>query len=103
MKIGINSPALLCREYTIPICTATALGFLGLLTYGAMLNNQGIPFYVSVAIAGVLLLTALLRTNIDSPSDCKDFFLLTPLLGQIILAGFVMDAVLHRFVEGVVF
>ncbi|KAJ6544317.1 UbiA prenyltransferase [Mycena capillaripes] len=103
MKIGINSLALLCREYTIPICTATALGFLGLLTYGGVLNNQGIPFFVSVAIAGVMLLTTLSRTDIDVPSDCKDLFLGTPLLGQIILGGFVADAVLYRFVEGVAF
>jgi hypothetical protein len=38
------------------------LGFLGLLTYGGTLNEQGIPFYVSVAVAGVMLLTTLLRT-----------------------------------------
>ncbi|KAJ7487794.1 UbiA prenyltransferase [Mycena latifolia] len=75
MKIGINSAALLCREYTIPICTATALGFLGLLAYGGMLNNQGIPFYVSVAVAGVMLLKALLRTDVDNPLDCKELFL----------------------------
>ncbi|KAJ7695859.1 UbiA prenyltransferase [Mycena olivaceomarginata] len=103
VKIGINSPALLCREYTIGICTATALGFLGLLTSGGALNNQGIPFYLGVAIAGIMLLTALLRTNIDTPSECRDFFLLTPLLGQIILVGFVADAVLHRWAEGVAF
>ncbi|KAF7354625.1 4-hydroxybenzoate polyprenyltransferase, mitochondrial [Mycena sanguinolenta] len=103
MRIGINSPALLCREYTISICTATALGFLGLLLYGGSLNGQGIPFYASVAIAGILLVTALLRTDIDKPDDCKDFFLLTPLFGQIILGGFVADAILHRLVEGIPF
>ncbi|KAF8173880.1 UbiA prenyltransferase [Mycena galopus ATCC 62051] len=103
MKIGINSPALLCREYTISICSVTALGFLCLLTYGGWLNEQGIPFYISVAIAGIILLTALWRTEIDNPSDCKDFFLLTPLLGQIILGGLVVDAVLHRLVRGVAF
>ncbi|KAJ7499861.1 UbiA prenyltransferase [Mycena latifolia] len=103
MKIGINSPALLCREYTIPICTTTALGFLGLLAYGGVLNNQGIPFYISVAVAGVMLLIALSRTDIDRPNDCKALFLGTPLLGQIILGGFVADAVLHRFAEGVAF
>ncbi|KAJ7210642.1 UbiA prenyltransferase [Mycena haematopus] len=103
MRIGINSPALLCREYTITICSATALGFLGLLIYGGSLNGQGVPFYVSVAIAGVMLLTALLGTDIDNPKECKDFFLLTPLLGQIILGGFVADAILHRIVEGIPF
>ncbi|KAJ7933636.1 UbiA prenyltransferase [Mycena leptocephala] len=103
LKIGINSPALLCRGYTIPICIGTALGFIGLLTYGGMLNNQGIPFYVSVAVAGVMLLTALLRTDVDCPGDCKRLFLGTPLLGKIILSGLVIDAVLHRWKEGVAF
>jgi 4-hydroxybenzoate polyprenyltransferase len=100
-KIGIHSPALLCREHTLGICTATALGFLALLAYGGMLNNQGAPFYVGVASAGVMLLRALLRTDVDVPGECKEFFLLTPLLGQIILVGFVADAVLHRVVEGI--
>ncbi|KAJ7810730.1 UbiA prenyltransferase [Mycena leptocephala] len=103
LKIGIKSPALLCGGYTIPICVATTLGFLGLLTYGGTLNEQGIPFYVSVAVAGVMLLTTLLRTDVDCPSDCKRLFLGTPLLGQIILSGLVMDAVVHRWNEGVSF
>ncbi|KAJ6555731.1 UbiA prenyltransferase [Mycena sp. CBHHK59/15] len=103
LKIGIHSPALLCGEYTIPICLTTALGFLGLLTYGGMLNNQGIPFYVSVVVVGLMLLTALLHTDVDCPGDCKRLFLGTPLLGQVILAGLVMDAVLHRLKEGVAF
>ncbi|KAJ6473160.1 UbiA prenyltransferase family-domain-containing protein [Mycena sanguinolenta] len=103
MRIGINSPALLCREFTISICSATALGFLGLLLYGGSLNDQGIPFYVSVGIAGILLMIALWRIDIDKPDDCKDFFLLTPLLGQIILCGFVADAALHRLMEGIPF
>ncbi|KAJ7815981.1 UbiA prenyltransferase family-domain-containing protein [Mycena olivaceomarginata] len=87
--IGIHSPALLCREHTLGVCTAAALGFLALLAYGGMLNNQGAP--------------ALLRTDIDVPGECKEFFLLTPRLGQIILGGFVADAVLHRVGEGVAF
>ncbi|KAJ7740582.1 UbiA prenyltransferase [Mycena metata] len=101
MNIGINSPALLCREYTIPITTVTALGFFGLLTYGGILNNQGLPFFASVTVAGVRLLKALLRTDIDCPGDCQDLFLGTPRIGQIILGGFVADAVLHRLTEGV--
>ncbi|KAJ6591118.1 UbiA prenyltransferase [Mycena vulgaris] len=98
IKIGINSPALLCRRYTIPICTATALGFLCLLAYGGMLNGQGAPFYASVVVAGGLLLRSLLHTDIDSPSECKAMFLGTPLIGQIILVGFVADVVAHRYV-----
>ncbi|KAK7053742.1 mitochondrial 4-hydroxybenzoate polyprenyltransferase [Favolaschia claudopus] len=100
-RIGIHSPALFCGDYTVAICTATALGFLGLLIYGGMLNSQGTPFYVGVAAAGVLLLSTLLHTDIDSPSGCKEFFLLTPLVGEIILGGFVIDAIYHRVVGGI--
>ncbi|KAJ7859557.1 UbiA prenyltransferase [Mycena leptocephala] len=88
VKIGINSPALLCRQHTIPICTATAIGFMCLLVYGGVLNGQGILFYASVG---------LLRTDVDCPADCKALFLATPLIGQIILGGFVADAVIHRY------
>lgn len=99
IRIGINSPALLCGHFTIPICTATALGFLALLTYGGTLNKQGPLFYASVVVAGVLLLRGLMRTDIDCPDECKSMFLTTPLIGQILLVGFVADAVVHRYTE----
>ncbi|KAJ7130128.1 UbiA prenyltransferase [Mycena epipterygia] len=99
IKIGINSPALLCGHYTIPICTATALGFLALLIYGGTLNEQGPLFFVGVVVAGVLLLRGLMRTDIDCPAECRSMFLTTPLIGQILLVGFVADAVVHRYTE----
>jgi 4-hydroxybenzoate polyprenyltransferase len=101
IRIGLYSPALFFREYTILICTTTALGFLGLLTYGAVLNGQGLVCYFSVAVAGTMLLRNLLRTDIDSPTQCKAMFLATPLIGQTILVGFVVDAVVHRIADGV--
>ncbi|KAJ7506499.1 hypothetical protein B0H11DRAFT_1903865 [Mycena galericulata] len=100
-KIRINSPAIFCGEFTIPICISTASGFLGLLTFGGMLNDQGIPFYIGVRVAGVMLLTALLRTDVDCPGDCKQIFQGMPGLGQIILSGLVIDAVVHRLKEGI--
>jgi 4-hydroxybenzoate polyprenyltransferase len=66
-----------------------------------MLNSQGILFYASIAIAGGLLLATLMRTDIDCPEECKAMFLSTPLVGQIILVGFVADAVAHRINEGI--
>ncbi|KAJ7507286.1 UbiA prenyltransferase [Mycena galericulata] len=99
MKIGIYSPALLCRRYTLPVCTITALGFLGLLTYGGLLNGQGILFYSSVGTAGFILLWTLLHTDINCPAECKAMFLTTPLIGQVILVGFIVDAVIHRYTD----
>ncbi|KAJ6615459.1 UbiA prenyltransferase [Mycena sp. CBHHK59/15] len=101
IRIGLHSPAILCGEYTIKICTATALSFLGLLTYGGMLNGQGLPFYASIVVAGSMLLRELSATDIDEPEQCKVMFLGTPLVGQIILGGFVADAVVYRLVEGI--
>ncbi|KAJ7481631.1 UbiA prenyltransferase [Mycena latifolia] len=76
MKIGINSPAICC-----------------------MLNGQGILFYASVVVAGMILVGTLQRTDIDSPTQCKTMFLTTPLIGQIVLLGLVADAVVHRYAE----
>ncbi|KAJ7628579.1 UbiA prenyltransferase [Roridomyces roridus] len=95
---GMHSPALLLRGYTIPVCSVTAVGFLGLLALGGWLNGQGVAFYVSVGVAGCILLPTLLRTDIESPAECRAFFLTTPLVGQIILLGFVVDAIVHRIV-----
>ncbi|KAJ7916280.1 UbiA prenyltransferase, partial [Mycena leptocephala] len=100
IKIGINSPARLCGQYTIPICTTTAMGFLCCLTYGGMLNGHGLTFYVGVALAGVVLFRSLVATDVNCPEKCKAMFLSTPFVGQIILGGFVVDAIVHRVVEG---
>ncbi|KAJ7701743.1 hypothetical protein B0H17DRAFT_1127988 [Mycena rosella] len=96
IKIGINSPALLYRRYTIPICTMTALGFLCLLAYGGMLHGQGISFYVGVVLGGIILVKTVVTADIDCPAQCKAMFLTTPLVGQIVLVGFVVDTVVHR-------
>lgn len=101
VKIGLHSPALLLKNYTIPICTVTAFGFLGLLTYGGWLNGQGIMFYVSVAAAAAMLLPPLWNTDLDNPEHCKNFFLRTPNIGQVILAGLIIDGVSHRIANGV--
>jgi 4-hydroxybenzoate polyprenyltransferase len=74
----------------------SAVGFLSLLIYSGTMNGHGFPFYVGVAVAGVLLLHALFTTDINRPEDCKRLFLGTPRVGQVILLGFVVDAVFQR-------
>ncbi|KAL0945374.1 hypothetical protein HGRIS_000873 [Hohenbuehelia grisea] len=101
VKIGVNSPALLCGDYTIPITTATSIGFLGLLVYGGIANGQGWPYFVGVSIAGAMLLVKLAQTNIDNPHDCRDLFLGTVSVGQVILAGLVIDVVAQRLMDGI--
>lgn len=65
-----------------------------------MLNNQGVAYYIGLAVAGFLLLFKLLQTDIDCPEQCKDLFLGTPLVGQIILGGLVVDVLARRIQEG---
>ncbi|KAF5336730.1 hypothetical protein D9757_013925 [Collybiopsis confluens] len=100
-QIGIKSAALLCGRYTIPICSATAIAFFGLLSYGGYLNGQGTTFFVGILVAATLLLSKLLNTDIDQPADCRDFFLQTPLIGQVVLGGLVADAVIARLSNGI--
>ncbi|KAJ7839275.1 UbiA prenyltransferase [Mycena leptocephala] len=100
VKIGLKSLAILCGRYTIPVCTITGSAFVVLMVYGGLLNGQGIPFFVSVAVVGFLLSRSLWHTNIDEPENCMALFLGTPFLGQIILGGLILDAVLHRWIEG---
>ncbi|KAJ7931816.1 UbiA prenyltransferase [Mycena leptocephala] len=101
VKIGLKSLAILCGRHTIPICTITGSTFVALLVYGGMLNGQGIPFFLSVTVVVFRLLSSLWRTDIDEPESCKALFLGTPLLGQIILGGLCLDAVVHRLKEGI--
>jgi 4-hydroxybenzoate polyprenyltransferase len=100
VKIGMHSPALFLGQNTIPVCTATALLFLGLVSYGGFLNGHGLPFFLGVAVAGTLLLRGLMETDIDSPEDCRRMFLGTPRVGQSILIGLIADAVYKRLSAG---
>lgn len=98
--IGIRSPALFLGHYTIPVTTVSAFSFFSLLAYGGYLNNHGVPFYVSLFCAALLLLPSLWQTDIDSPRQCHAFFSKTPFIGQIIFAGFLLDAVSYRVTHG---
>lgn len=71
------------------------------MSYGGALNNQGPAYFVGLAVAGYLLISKLLQTDIDVPQQCKDLFLGTPLVGQIILGGLVVDVLAHRIQEGI--
>ncbi|KIK53856.1 hypothetical protein GYMLUDRAFT_49149 [Collybiopsis luxurians FD-317 M1] len=101
IQIDIKSSALLCGQYTISVCSTTAALFFGLLSYGGYLNGHGIAFFAGVLIAAGLLMSKLLTTDVDRPEDCRDFFLQTPLIGQVVLGGFVADAVLARLTSGI--
>ncbi|KAK0440541.1 UbiA prenyltransferase family-domain-containing protein [Armillaria borealis] len=100
VKIGMKSLATLCGQHTIPICSATTVGFAALMSWAGYLNEQGIAYYVSVALSAFILLKELFVTDIDKPRQCMQFFLHTPTIGNLILVGLVVDAIVHRVVEG---
>ncbi|KAK0187326.1 hypothetical protein F5146DRAFT_1142301 [Armillaria mellea] len=101
VKIGMKSLAILCGKHTIPICSATSIGFAALMSLAGYLNKQGIVYYVSVMLSAFVLLKELFVTDIDKPRQCMKFFLHTPTIGNLILAGLVVDAVVQRLVEGI--
>ncbi|KAH7874998.1 UbiA prenyltransferase family-domain-containing protein [Lentinula edodes] len=95
-RIGIHSPALLLGSLTLPVCLCASTLFIGLLCYGGYGNNQGPVFFCGIFIAGMVLLPKIAQTDIDNPEECKGMFLQTPIVGQIILAAFILDAVGRR-------
>ncbi|KDR74734.1 hypothetical protein GALMADRAFT_227148 [Galerina marginata CBS 339.88] len=101
IKIGLYSPALLLGDYTTSVCTITAAGFFGLLSHGGLLNRQGGFYFGGLTIAGMLLFARLWRTNVYRPEECRQFFLQTVWIGQIILGGVVLDVVFHRLRNGI--
>ncbi|KAJ7177493.1 UbiA prenyltransferase [Mycena crocata] len=100
IKIGLHSPALLFAEYTIPFCTGCSFAFITMVSYGGILNGHGPPFFIGMAVAGAMLFFRLWKTDIDRPGDCRRFFLETPRIGQLILAGLVVDALRSRNISG---
>ncbi|KAK0234485.1 hypothetical protein EDD85DRAFT_955299 [Armillaria nabsnona] len=75
VKIGMKSLAILCGRHTIPICSPTIVGFTALMSWAGYLNEQGIAYYVSVALLTFVLLTELIVTDIEKPKQCMKFFL----------------------------
>ncbi|KAK0200253.1 UbiA prenyltransferase family-domain-containing protein [Desarmillaria ectypa] len=100
-KIGMKSLAIFCGEYTIPTCATTTIGFASLMSYSGHLNGQSLPYYLAVAISGGIMFKELLSTDIDDPRQCMKFFLRTPMIGNIVLGGLVLDAILQRAVDGI--
>ncbi len=72
VKIGMKSLA---------ICTATTIGFAALMSWAGYLNEQGIAYYISVALSAFILLKELLVTDIDKPRQCMKFPCTHPPLG----------------------
>ncbi|KAK0187363.1 UbiA prenyltransferase family-domain-containing protein [Armillaria mellea] len=101
VKIGMKSLAILCGKYTIPICSGTTVGFAALKALAGYLNEQGIAYHVSVVVSAFIPLKELLVTDINKPRQCMQFFLQTPTIGNLILAGLVVDAVFQRLVKGI--
>lgn len=63
------------------------------------MNGQGITFYLGLLCGAVMLFSKLAKTNVDVPKDCKDFFLKTVPIGQVVLAGLITDAGIKVWIE----
>lgn len=96
VQIGMRSLAIFLGEKTYAVCAATALAFGACMAYGGYANEQGAAFYAGVVYATYILLANLKKTDIDSPKACMQYFLLTPKVGNAILGGLVVDAVVKR-------
>ncbi|EKM77542.1 hypothetical protein AGABI1DRAFT_115122 [Agaricus bisporus var. burnettii JB137-S8] len=98
ISIGLNSPALLLGYSTRPICAVTGAGFFSLFAYAGWMNGQGVCFYLGLACGAIMLFSKLAKTNVDVPKDCKDYFLKTVPIGQVILAGLITDAGIKNWI-----
>ncbi|KIY65650.1 UbiA-domain-containing protein [Cylindrobasidium torrendii FP15055 ss-10] len=101
IEIGMKSLAIFLGKSTLPVCAATATGFGACMALGGYLNGQGLAFFTSIAYATYILLANLRNVDIDSPKSCMQYFLLTPKVGNAVLMGLVVDAVVQRVVSGV--
>ncbi|KAF9564157.1 UbiA prenyltransferase [Agrocybe pediades] len=101
VKIGLHSPALLLGHATVPICTVTATAFFALLTYGGIMNTHGLFYFLGVGVAAIRLMSQLISVDVDKPESCRNFFLDTVRVGQIILGGIVVDTIYYRISHGI--
>jgi len=100
VKIGLRSLAIYLGENTTYACLVTSIMFTGLVAYGGFLNGQHASFFIGIVVAGMKLVIKVVRTNIDSPTECKSMFMETPFIGLIVLAGLVSDGIYYRLSSG---
>ncbi|TFY66483.1 hypothetical protein EVG20_g4600 [Dentipellis fragilis] len=100
-KAGIYSMARLCGDWTISVCMATGMGYFAILGFLGIKNGHGAQFFFAVALAGWLVLRRLLRTDINRPESCREFFLGMPFISQLGLVGLASDVISHRLFHGI--
>ncbi len=54
-----------------------------------------------MVLSAFVLLKELIMMDIDKLKQCMKFFLHIPTIGNLILAGLVVDAIVQRVIEGI--
>jgi 4-hydroxybenzoate polyprenyltransferase len=70
VSVGIRSTALLFGERSRAVLVWLSSGFLSLVSFAGMLNEQGAVFYAGVGFAGIQLIRVLRQTTFNSRSSC---------------------------------
>ena len=70
VSVGIRSTALLFGERSRVVLVWLSSGFLSLVSFAGMLNEQGAAFYAGVGLAGIQLIRVLRQTTFSSRLSC---------------------------------
>jgi 4-hydroxybenzoate polyprenyltransferase len=91
IKIGVKSTALYLGDKTRPWLRAFASSATFFFILAGYMNGQGVPYYISVAMASAYMLRQAHMVQLDDRSDCFEQFNSSRRVGQLITAGLLCD------------
>lgn len=101
LRIGLHSPAVLLRDYGIPVCTLIVVLFFGFMAYSGTLHGLGIFLNTGLILAAGFWIPQLLMTRLNEPLSCRDFFMNSVVVAQLILGGMLFDVIFYRLSNGI--
>ncbi|KAI0347347.1 4-hydroxybenzoate polyprenyl transferase [Trametopsis cervina] len=94
VKVGVRSTALLFGTHTRSVLTAFSVSAVSLWALAGYANAHGLPYFLGVGLAGVVLARILRAVDFDSRASCWDAFRRCGLAGVAVWAGAGVDYVL---------
>jgi 4-hydroxybenzoate polyprenyltransferase len=91
VTVGIRSTALLFGERSRAVLSGLAVSSVGLISWAGVLNQQGAPFFIGLALASAQLGKILYRTDFDSRESCWKGFVGCGTAGFLVWMGALAD------------
>lgn len=93
IKNGVHSTAVVFGDQIRPILIMFSCVLSSLVSYAGVLNGQGIPFFIGVALGTYYLVQLIARLDFENKESCDDVLINNTWFGFWVWAGAMVDYV----------